>query len=93
MAVPCLMVADIGGTNARFALANAENPGFSHERTYQCVDFASADQAIHAYLKEVNANKPIAICIAAAGPIVDGVVRFTNNSWRIETADLRETRY
>jgi len=87
--VPCLLVGDIGGTNARFALANAKNPGFSHEKTYQCADFASADQAIDAYLKEVNTNKPIAICIAAAGPIVDGVVRFTNNSWRIETSDLR----
>jgi len=89
MAVPCLLVGDIGGTNARFALANARNPGFSHEKTYQCADFASADQAIGAYLKQTNANNPKAICIAAAGPIVDNVVRFTNNSWRIETSDLR----
>jgi len=89
MAVPCLLVGDIGGTNARFALANAKKPGFSHEKTYQCADFPSANQAIGAYLKEVNANEPIAICIAAAGPIVDGVVRFTNNSWRIETSGLR----
>ena len=84
-----MLVGDIGGTNARFALANAKNPGFSHEKTYQCADFASADQAIDAYLKEVNANNPIAICIAVAGPIVDGGVRFTNNSWRIEPSDLR----
>ena len=89
MAVPCLLVGDIGGTSARFALANAKNPGFSHEKTYQCADFASADQAIDAYLKEININNPKAICIAAAGPIVDGVVRFTNNSWRIQASDLR----
>ena len=90
MAVPCLLVGDIGGTNARFALADAKNPGFSCEKMYQCADFASANQAIGAYLKEVNTDKPKAICIAAAGPIVDGVVRFTNNSWRIETSDLRK---
>ncbi len=89
MAVPCLLVGDIGGTNARFALGNAKSPAFSREKTYQCADFASADQAINAYLKEINTKKPVAICIAAAGPIVDGVVRFTNNSWRIETSDLR----
>ena len=89
MAVPCMLVGDIGGSNARFALANATNPGFSRERTYQCADFGSADQAIDAYLKEVNTSKPKAICIAAAGPIVNGGVRFTNNSWRIETSDLR----
>ncbi len=89
MAAPCLLVGDIGGTHARFALANAKKPGFSREKTYQCADFASAGQAIGAYLKETNADNPIAICIAAAGPIVDGVVRFTNNSWRIETRDLQ----
>ena len=89
MSVPCLLVGDIGGTNARFALGNAESPAFSREKTYQCADFATADQAIDAYLKEVNSNRPVAICIAAAGPIVDGVVRFTNNSWRIETSELR----
>ncbi len=89
MAAPCLLVGDIGGTNARFALANAKKPGFSHEKTYQCADFASAGQAIGAYLKETNADNPKVICIAAAGPIVDGVVRFTNNNWRIETSDLR----
>ena len=89
MAVPCLLVGDIGGTNARFALADAKKPGFSHEKTYQCADFASADKAIDAYLKEVDAEQPKALCIATAGPIVDGVVRFTNNSWRIETRDLR----
>jgi len=89
MAVPCLLIGDIGGTNARFALANAKAPGFSHESTYQCADFASADQAIDAYLTDVKTNKPIVICIAVAGPIVDGGVCFTNNSWRIETSDLR----
>jgi len=89
MAAPCLLVGDIGGTHARFALANAKKPGFLREKTYQCADFASAGQAIGAYLKETNANNLKAICIAAAGPIVDGVVRFTNNSWRIETSDLR----
>jgi len=89
MAAPCLLVGDIGGTNARFALATASHPGFSDEKTYQCADFASADLAFSAYLKQVEASKPEAICIAAAGPIVDGVVRFTNNSWIIESGDLR----
>lgn len=89
MATPCLLVGDIGGTNARFALANANEPGFSREKAYRCADFASAELAIRAYLKQVKAARPKAICIAAAGPIVDGGVRFTNNTWSIETSDLR----
>lgn len=89
MATPCLLIGDIGGTNARFALANPKAPGFASERSYECADFASADLAIDAYLAEVKAGKPQVICIAAAGPIVEGSVRFTNNDWRIETADLQ----
>ena len=32
----CLLIGDIGGTNARFALSNAESPGFSREITLKC---------------------------------------------------------
>ncbi|MFQ5634204.1 MAG: glucokinase, partial [Gammaproteobacteria bacterium] len=45
MATPCLLIGDIGGTNARFALANPKAPGFASERSYECADFASADLA------------------------------------------------
>ena len=31
MTDPCLLIGDIGGTNARFALANPDKPGFSSE--------------------------------------------------------------
>ncbi len=85
----CLLVGDIGGTNARFALANSKSPGFSSEMTFQCDVFESADLAINAYLKEINAARPDVICIAAAGPIVDGNVRFTNNNWSLSTDELQ----
>lgn len=86
-----MLVGDIGGTNARFALADPKIPGFTHEITFKCRDFASANIAINAYLKEIDASQPSAICIAAAGPIVGGNVRFTNNSWTLETCDLEKT--
>ena len=89
MKEPCLLVGDIGGTNARFAHANADVPGYSAEKTFKCRDYPTADLAINAYLQEINASKPAVICIAAAGPIVDGSVRFTNNSWSLETTDLQ----
>ncbi len=88
---PCLLVGDIGGTNARFALADPQTPGFSKEITLKCRDFASAEIAIDAYLKKIGAPQPSAICIAAAGPIVDGNVRFTNNRWSLETSAMEKT--
>ncbi len=88
MTDPCLLVGDIGGTNARFALASSKSPGYSSELTFKCRAFASADLAINAYLREIKAARPDVICFAAAGPIIDGNVRFTNNSWSLGTGEL-----
>jgi glucokinase len=85
---PCLLVGDIGGTNVRFALADAKAPGFSQVTSYECIDFASADEAIETYLKQTGAPRPEVICIAAAGPVSDGHVLFTNNHWSMDVGEL-----
>jgi glucokinase len=84
----CLLIGDIGGTNARFALADAREPGFSDVVTLKSRDFESADKAIEHYLATMQAGPPEAICLAAAGPIVDRRVRFTNNHWEISADEL-----
>ena len=84
----CLLIGDIGGTNARFALADLHAPGFSEKKSYACADFATADLAIRAYLEEVSSPAPGVICLAAAGPVIDKVVRFTNNNWTIDANEL-----
>ena len=89
MPKPCLLVGDIGGTNARFALADPSRPGFSDAATLRCNDYDTAEKAIRAYLDSVKATPPDVICLAAAGPIVDQSVRFTNNHWSLATADLK----
>lgn len=85
-----LLIGDIGGTNARFALADPKQPAFTREHTLKCAEFASADDAIKAYLKQVGAKAPDVICLAAAGPIVGQRVRFTNNPWTIASSQLAE---
>ena len=85
-----MLIGDIGGTNARFALADSTNPGFADEATLQCADYASADIAIKQYLDEVGAPSPDVICLAAAGPIVEHRVRFTNNPWSIDSDELAD---
>ncbi len=84
-----LLIGDIGGTNARFALADRDSPGFTQVQTLQCVDYVSATDAIAAFLQAADAPPPAAICLAAAGPIVGERVRFTNNPWTIATQDLK----
>ena len=88
MPEPCLLIGDIGGTNARFALADAVKPAFSNVVTLRCDDFESADGAIKHYLKSVKAASPAVMCLAAAGPIIDKRVRFTNNHWEIAADEL-----
>jgi len=85
-----LLIGDIGGTNARFALAHPASTGFASDMTFRCSDYASADLAIRHYLELVGAAHPAAICLAVAGPIVDQRVRFTNNNWSIDVNDLRD---
>ena len=58
--------------------------------TFKCRDFASADIAINAYLEKLGTPQPGVICIAAAGPVIDGKVRFTNNSWSLSIGKLEK---
>lgn len=85
------LVADIGGTNARFAIAQSQSSGYHHERSYVCEDFPSIEAAIAVYLEEIGATAPALICLAVAGPIVNGAVSFTNSDWYISTVSLMRT--
>ncbi len=85
-----LLIGDIGGTNARFAVVEPKRSGFHSEVTLHCKDFESPELAIRHYLTRVHAADPVVICLAVAGPIVDGRVRFTNNDWSINAEDLRK---
>ena len=85
-----LLIGDIGGTNARFALASPNSVGFDHAKTLQCAEFESAMAAIRHYLDEVSAPNPAAICLAAAGPVIDDLISVTNNHWSLSAQGIRE---
>lgn len=84
-----LLIADIGGTNARFALADSDNVGFDKALTLQCADFDSTIAAMRHYLDEVKAGTPTVACLAAAGPVVDDAVSVTNNHWTMSAEEIR----
>jgi glucokinase len=83
-----LLVGDIGGTSARFALARRDAPGFADEMQLPCADFDTAHSAIDHYLNSQNAGTPEIISLAAAGPVIAQSVRLTNNHWSLVAADL-----
>jgi len=84
-----ILLADIGGTNARFAILEHGKLGCIAE--VKVAHFASPEDALRAYLaKEGRGHAPEAAAIAAAGPVIEGKVALTNASWTVDVASLRE---
>lgn len=91
MADPCLLIGDIGGTNARFALADSKGSAYASEFTVLCTDYETAELAIAHYLERTGTPEPDVICLAAAGSVIDDSVRLTNNHWSIDCRELRNS--
>lgn len=90
-AVPApALVADIGGTNARFALAVAgEGLQLSLVREFAAADFDSPAEAIHYYLADLGAAPPPRAVIAVASPVTGDRIQLSNNSWSFSTDALQ----
>jgi glucokinase len=84
------LVADIGGTNARFALTDAAAPGVEmHDaRSLPNADFASLQHAIEHYLAQVGAQ-PKRAAIAVASPVGADEIRLTNRAWSFSRSELQ----
>ncbi|MCC2954720.1 glucokinase [Massilia sp. IC2-477] len=73
------LVADIGGTNARFALETG--PGkIEAMLTLACADYPRFEDAVHAYLAHCGADVVHAV-IAIANPVDGDAIRMTNHHW------------
>jgi glucokinase len=82
------LLADIGGTNARFALE--ASPGrIGDVRVYRCDAFAGIVEAIRTYLTAVRAANVKHAAIAIANPIVGDMVSMTNHDWRFSIEATR----
>jgi glucokinase len=75
------LIADIGGTNARFALLGPGSDRPEQERTLACADYVGLEQAAQAYLKEVGAPPIQAAALDVATAITGDIVRLTNSPW------------
>lgn len=83
------LLADIGGTNARFALSIGEEIHASAILTgNQYPDF---EQAVRTYLQQYAAGyaRPREAAFAIAAPIVGDRIAMTNHTWHFSVADLR----
>jgi glucokinase len=76
------LVADIGGTNTRVALAGA-----AASRSYRNADFLSFEAVLQDFLTQSDAQFD-QLVVAMAGPVTGNTGRLTNLDWRIDGAEL-----
>lgn len=88
--IPKVLLADIGGTNARFALLARGTVGPIVHMTVR--DYGSFGEALAAYLAGIPEAGTIgAAVLAVAGAVQDARCALTNNPWVIDAAELRAT--
>lgn len=78
------LVADIGGTNTRVALADSAVVRTDTIKRYRNADYAGLEAVLTQYLEDVGGAAPTATCIAVAGPVQDGTARLTNRDWTMD---------
>jgi glucokinase len=84
---------DIGGTHARFAIAEVDHgrvQSLGEPVTLKTAEHASLQTAYEAFRARQGGTLPPAAAIAVASPITGDVIRLTNNPWVIRPSLIPE---
>ncbi len=82
------LVADIGGTNTRVALAKGKDILPDSIRRYSNDKFPGLESVLRQYIADEGDVTPTAACVAVAGPVRDGEATMTNLDWTIDRDTL-----
>ena len=84
----CVLLGDIGATNARFALASKDVLG--PVTTFEVAKYPQFMDALAVFLEKVSVPITRAV-IAVAGPIVGQRAKLTNQAWTIDADELKSS--
>lgn len=87
LAAPALL-ADIGATNARFALVAPEGRQFV--AVLRCRDHVTLAAAARAFLEMSDLPRPRLGAFAVAGPVQGRIAMLTNHPWAVDALELEE---
>lgn len=82
------LVADIGGTNTRVALADGTQLRDGSVRRFANVEYPGLEAVLQAYLAALAPGTLSGVCVAIAGPVEQGRGRLTNRNWLITPEPL-----
>lgn len=83
------LLADIGGTNARFAWQAAPGAPITDVQVLPGAHYPTLQAAMHAYLGGLGRGAPAAVAIAIANPITGDMVRMTNHDWAFSQSAVK----
>ncbi len=83
-----VLIGDIGGTNARFAVIAEPDAPWQRLEDVQTADFASVEDAIDTVVLANTELRPKTAILALAGPIAGEQIRLTNCPWVFEPRKL-----
>lgn len=90
--IPCTggrLLADIGGTNARFAFQSAPGEPLSEVRALPVARYPGVQEALRDYLGGLGPRRVRAAAIAIANPVTGDAVRMTNHDWAFSQRALQ----
>jgi glucokinase len=83
-----VLIGDIGGTNARFALVSDPDAPLQVFRSVATADFPTIEDAIAASVLAHSPLRPRSAIVDLAGPITGDAVPLTNAHWVIRPRDM-----
>jgi glucokinase len=89
----CYVLADIGGTNARFAFVTTGDATLQCVHSYACSEYGRFEDALHAYIERLAQNaapKPIGVCLAVAAAVHNDLIKMTNSPWQFSRSALSQ---
>lgn len=81
------LVADIGGSNARFGLADLDTLRLTAVEQFVCSDYGTLSDIIARYVAGLGLQPRLA-AIAVAAPVVGPEIKLTNSRWRFTKTEL-----
>lgn len=76
-----ILLGDVGGTNARLAIARNGSIDTQTVTRFRGDDYATFDDVVRQFLREQDQPRISGVCVAVAGPVSGGRAQLTNRNW------------
>lgn len=86
-----VLIGDVGGTNARFAILVDSYGEPKHFPTVRTADYANIDDAIQSAILDQTSIIPRSAVLAVAGPVDGDEIDLTNCDWVVRPRQMFET--